>query len=49
MPLVVSAAKSENIAEGAETWYVVAEDIPIIYKHCKGIVSIFSEESQERN
>jgi hypothetical protein len=29
MPLFVSAAKSESIAEGAETWYVVADDIPI--------------------
>jgi len=50
MPLVVSAAKSENIAEGAETWYVVACSWwHSNYQRSKGIVSIFSEKSQERN
>jgi len=29
MPLVVSVAKSESIGEGADTWYVAADNIPI--------------------
>jgi len=29
MPLVISVAKSESIVEGADTWYVAADNIPI--------------------